>query len=225
MSSRSRLLIFLLLFIGAVPLGSCLNANRFSELRFNQPSSYYLYVPDTYKTNLRWPLFIALHDVGEDSLNCISTWLEIAEDNQFFLLCPDLEAEADSLDRPENDRLLASILEHLYQDYELGERFFLAGRGEAARLALSYAFRYPQAIAGVAAIDPPGYPPDSDRQENLPILLILDSRDQMAVEAGEVFISSSSSTQTRLLQIDGLGGGVPFSLQRLSVDLFKQVTR
>lgn len=223
---NSRYTIFLLFLLAIVLLAGCAGPGRFSDFRFDDPSPYYLHVPEGYAAGMRWPLFIALHNVREDSQDCIAEWFEIADENEIFLLCPELNRESGEFEQATNERVLADILNRIYQEYTLRNRFFLVGRGEAASLAMRYANRYPQAIEGVAAIDAAAYP-DGMGALNFPILIIVESGDQEAVESGRAFIASLGETgaQTRLLQIEGLGGGIPFSVQRLTVDLFEQVSR
>ncbi|MDF1499913.1 MAG: hypothetical protein P1P76_05545 [Anaerolineales bacterium] len=207
-------------------LSACGAGDRFAELSYDHPSRYYLYTPQGYTDFQQWPLFIALHDSKSNSLDCITEWFEIAEENQFFLLCPELDVREGGLDRPVNERILAGILNELYQNYRLQERFFLAGRGEAASFALRYAFRYPQAIAGVSAIEATSYP-GGGHVGRFPILAIVESRDQQSIEAGNLFIErqGAAGVPTRLVEIDGLGEGIPYSVQRLTVDLFEQTSR
>ena len=216
----------LILFVGLSILAACGGSQRFVELRQEQPSTYYLYVPEAYTESKQWPLFIALPDSSEDSEDCISNWFEIAEDNQFFLLCPELSTTGRSIDGPASERLLASILNRLYQDYSLRTSFFLVGKSEAADFALSYAYRYPRAINAVSAITPAEYP-SGVATTNFPILIIVEQGDSQASEAGNAFIQrlTGGGTQTRLLEIENLRGRIPYSVQRLTVDFFEQVSR
>lgn len=207
-------------------LAACGGAQRYSELRQEQPSPYYLYVPEAYTVSRQWPLFIALPDPSEDSQDCITTWFEIAEDNQFFLLCPELSTTGSMIDGPGSERILADILNRLYQDYSLRTSFFLVGKSEAASFALSYAYRYPRAINGVSAIDPGAYPSGAPTT-NFPMLIIVEQGDSQASEAGSAFIQklTAAGTQTRLLEIENLGGRIPYGVQRLTVEFFEQVSR
>jgi pimeloyl-ACP methyl ester carboxylesterase len=125
-----------------------------------------------------------------------------------------------------NERILANILSKLYRDYSLRERFFLAGKGEAASFALHYAFRYPQAVDGVSAIDASSYP-SGVSSGDFPILVIVESEDEEAIEAASMFMKSlnESGTQTRLLEIENIGSEIPYSVQRLTVELFEQVSQ
>jgi predicted peptidase len=207
-------------------LSACGGANRFEELRHEEPSRYYLYVPEIYNSSQQWPMFVAIHDVDEDSQDCIRDWYEIAEENQVFLLCPEFASNGGEFDRSVDERILADILNQLYQDYSLRTRFFLTGKNSAASFILRYAYRYPQAIDGVSAINPQEYP-DRVQMVSFPILLIVERGDSQAIESGNEFIQSLSrtGTQTRLLEIDNLGSGIPYGVQRLTIELFEQVSR
>jgi pimeloyl-ACP methyl ester carboxylesterase len=226
MTSQPRNSRVIAIILGALLLSACGAGSRFEELRYDQPARYYLHIPDGYSGTGEWPLFIALHNFNQDSQDCIAEWFEIAEENQFFLLCPELDTQAKLLDLPSNERVLAEILNQLYQQYAFRDRFFLAGKGEAASFALKYAFRYPQAIEGVSAVDTSSYP-SGVLAGSFPILVIVERRNQEAIDAGNAFIDGldSAGTQTRLIEIDNLGGGIPYSVQRLTVDLFEQVSR
>jgi poly(3-hydroxybutyrate) depolymerase len=90
MISKPRSAALVLFFILAIVLAACGGGNRFTELRYDQPSRYYLHVPDGYVEYQQWPLFIALHGIKQNSQDCITEWFEIADENQFFLLCPEL---------------------------------------------------------------------------------------------------------------------------------------
>lgn len=214
------------LLCAAILLSACGSVSRYEELRYEEPSRYYLYVPEVYSTGRQWPLFVAIHDVDEDSRDCIREWYAIAEENQVFLLCPEFATNADVFDRSIDERILADILNQLYQDYSLRTRFFLAGKNAAANFVLSYAYRYPQAIDGVSAINPQEYP-DRAQMVSFPILLIVERGDTQAIESGNEFVQSmtGTGTQTRLLEIDNLGGDIPYSVQRLTIELFEQVSR
>lgn len=227
MSSRLKCCAGTLFIVAAVLLAGCGSGSRFTELRYDEPSSYFLHVPEGYKTNTDWPLFIALHDFKQDSEECIAEWFDIADENQFFLLCPELIRDGALFDRAANERILADILNQLYQDYELRDRFFLAGKGEAASFATDYAFRYPQAIAGVSAIAAPTYPSGVTASGGFPILVIVDGQNPIAIEAGTAFINrvNSTTTQARLVEIDNLGNRIPYGVQRLTVELFQQFSR
>lgn len=226
MASHRRNPIVWLCIVGFVLLSACGAGDRYVELSHDQPSRYYLYTPQGYTDLQPWPLFIALHDSKSNSLDCITEWFEIAEENQFFLLCPELDVREGGLDRPVNERILAGILNQLYQNYRLQERFFLAGRGDAASFALRYAFRYPQAIAGVSAIGATGYP-GGGNAGGFPVLAIVESRDQQSIEAGNLFVEhqDAAGAPARLVEIDSLGEGIPYRAQRLTVDLFEQASR
>jgi hypothetical protein len=225
MINIKRIILLTIVLTGAVVLMSCARARQFNELRYEEPSLYYLHVPADYDQNIRWPLFVAFHDQRQDSYDCIQSWFEIADENDFFLLCPQLEAEGEGMDLAVNERILADILNRLYQDYTLNNRFFIAGQGEAASFALSYANRYPQAIEGVSAIEASEYP-QSIGTVDFPILIIIEQGDQAAIEAASAFQISLSDreTQTRILEIDSLGSSIPYRVQRLIVDLFEQIT-
>ncbi|MGD2162972.1 MAG: hypothetical protein PVI81_03820 [Anaerolineales bacterium] len=224
MTTTKRFSFLMVAFLAISLLAGCGSAGQFDELRYDEPSRYYLHVPSSYDQNMRWPLFIALHDRGDDSGDCIQDWFEIADETQLFLLCPELEV-GDKLDSPVNERILADILNSLYQQFSLDNRFFLVGRNEAASFALSYAYRYPQAIEGISAIEPASYPQTAG-SANFPILLIVEPGDQPSLDAASAFEQSlsGSGTQTRLLEIDGIGNHIPFRVQRLTVDFFEQLS-
>jgi predicted peptidase len=224
MKAKSRLSFLLATLLCLSLLVACAAPNRFGELRYDEPSRYYLHIPANYDEARRWSLFIALHDQGEDAGDCIQDWFEIADQQELFLLCPEFEGKEDGFDSPENERILADVLSSLYQEFALNSRFFVVGRGEAASFALNYAYRYPQAIAGVSAIDPVDYPQRIGQVE-FPILFIVKRGDQPAMEAANAFDASlsGSGAQTRILEIDGLGNNLPYRAQRLSVEFFEQL--
>jgi pimeloyl-ACP methyl ester carboxylesterase len=170
-------------------------------------------------------LFIVLPDVRSDSRECIDDWLEIADEYQLLLLCPELNSEGENLDRNSNERILAAILNVLYKNYSLRGRFFLAGRGEAAAFALRYAYRYPEAIEGVAAIEATDYP-NGVESVDFPILLLIEQGDQVGKDAADIFVQSleATGTQARLVELNSLGRGIPYRAQRLAVELFEQIS-
>lgn len=207
-------------------LVSCVGSERFLELRHDEPSRYYLHVPTVSSTNAPWPLFIVLPDVRSDSQECIDDWFEIADEYQLFLLCPELSSEGENFDRATNERILADILNDLYGSYSLRSRFFLAGRGEAAAFALRYAYRYPDAIEGVTAIEATDYPSGVESVD-FPILLLVEQSDQAGRDAADIFVQSldATDTQARLVELNSLGRGIPYRAQRLTVELFEQISK
>jgi pimeloyl-ACP methyl ester carboxylesterase len=223
MRSRRRLSNAFIL-LACILLTACVGSNRFLEFRHDEPSRYYLHVPATYTTNTQWSLFIALPDIRSDSDECIEEWFEIADENALFLLCPELAHEGGEFDRATNERILADILNKLYDSYSLRSRFFIAGRGAAATFALRYAYRYPDAIEGVSAIEATAYPSEVETVD-FPILLIVGQGDDEAKQAADVFVQSLSKTgtQARLVEVNNLGSGIPYRAQRLTVELFEQI--
>jgi hypothetical protein len=91
---------------------------------------------------------------------------------------------------------------------------------------LGYANRYPHAIEGISAINASDYPPAS-AGFSFPILIIVQQGDEEALVTGESYIAElgGSGSQTRLIEIDNLDGRLPYGVQRLTVDLFQQVSR
>lgn len=205
----------------------CALADSSAAYRHDEPSEYYLYVPEEYGGLHPWHLFIALHGEGEDGGDCIRSWLEIATESKVLLLCPTLKIEDGAVDQADAENRMAGILTRLYNDYALEDRFFVTGYSAGADFALRYAYRYPQAIEGVSAISPEVYPQIIARAADIPIVIVADGREAAELQAAKDFVKNLEGVgfPARMVDIRGVDRRLSYDAQRVSIEFFQQVTR
>lgn len=212
---------------GLLLVSGCSPAGRFAAYRHSDPFEYYLLEPEARHQGARLPLFLALHDQGQDGAQCAAQWSELTDDEPMYLLCPTLPGNGVGLDTAAAEDRLADILSRLYGRYRLRERFFLAGLGSGGRFGLAYALRYPHAVAGVVALSPDGYPALPPGEGRVPLIILVDSRDPTAQQQARAFADQAVERgyPIRVITIRGLGDEIPFDAKRVTLDFLRQVMR
>lgn len=199
---------------------------RFRSYHHDQPSEYYLYLPQEDTSGGGWPLFIGVHGENQNALDCFETWQGYAEDFEFALLCPAFDTEDGEILPFEGERLLADILTELYGRHHFSERFFVAGFSAGGAFAVHYGYRYPQALVGVAAIASPAYPEPVLQAQDLPLLLIVGEEDEVALDETTAFHEriQGMAFPSRLIVLPGVDHRMTNDARRLIIELFRQVS-
>jgi predicted peptidase len=220
---KVRLTVFLII---PVVLTGC-TGMRYRSYRHEQPSEYYLYLPEDPNTDKNWPVFIGVHGEDQVGLDCFETWEGFAEDFGFVLLCPTFKMQEGEIQSFEGERTLADILTQLYGTYDLEDRFFMAGFSNGASFAVHYGYRYPQALTGVAAIASPVYPEPVVQAQELPLLLVVGEQDDQALGPTNDFHErlQQMGFPSRLIVLQGVDHRMTSDARRLVIELFRQVSR
>jgi poly(3-hydroxybutyrate) depolymerase len=225
---RPRFLrITIIVSIAASALGGCGSFRNYSEYRRESPSEYYLYVPEKYTRDSEWSLFIGLHGEDENGADCFQTWQPYADDFGFILLCPTMPEEGGALSTLKGERIIASVLGDLYQQYNVKGRFLLAGYSAGAEFALAYAYRYPGAVSAVSVISAGAFPSIPSQAKEIPVLITVGKLDVERVEPAKSFADAmlSYGYPARLLILEGVDHRLSQDAARVTTEFFKQVSR
>ena len=127
----------------------------------------------------------------------------------------------------EGERIIASVLSDLYQEYQVSGRFFLAGYSAGADFALAYAYRYPEAVSAASVISAAMFPAVTSQAQDIPVLVTVGERDVERIEPATSFmnIMLANDYPARLLILEGVGHRLSQDAARLTMEFFKQVSR
>jgi poly(3-hydroxybutyrate) depolymerase len=209
-------------------VAACSNIPDPEEYRFEEPSPFYLYLPESYTPGSSLPLFIGVHGSSTDGRNCWNTWQPYADQYGFVLLCPVLADPDGRLHQLHgNDRLLA-ILGQVYSGYSIKPEIFLFGFSAGGQFVHGYAFMNPNYVAGVSVIAPGNaYPPPTETR-HIPFLIIVGARDQ----AGNQQVARQLATQlnqtgysVQLMVLDGMGHAISEEAIQDTLNLYEQVVQ
>ncbi len=219
--------ITIIVSIATSVLGGCGLFRNYSEYRRESPNEYYLYVPEKYTSEGEWPLFIGLHGEDETGADCFQTWQPFADDFGFILICPTMPEKDSSLSTLEGERIIASVLSDLYQQYKVKERFFLAGYSAGAEFALAYAYRYPGAVSAVSVISAGAFPAIPSQAMDIPVLVTVGKRDVERVEPAKSYVDAmlSYGYPARLHILEDVDHQLSQDAARMTTEFFKQVSR
>src|SRR3989304_2612781 len=173
LASSLSCLAALFLVVPCSPLRSSPDPSAF---RFEDPSPYYLYLPDQYSPDRRWPLFVAVHG-SADAQACWNVWQPFADEEGFVLLCPALGEPDGMLHQLRGADKLNLILDRIYREYSLQPGIFLTGFSAGGQFVHGYAFHFPSYVAAASVMAPGNYyfPPAHARA--VPFAIIVGSRD------------------------------------------------
>jgi poly(3-hydroxybutyrate) depolymerase len=200
---------------------------RYRSFHYDQPSEYYLYLPQDNGSSGEWSLFVGVHGEHQQAVDCFDTWEGYANDFEFALLCPAFQVEDGAILPFEGERVLADILTALYGKYHFKERFFIAGFSTGGSFAVHYGYRYPQALNGVAAIASAAYPEPAPQAQELPLLLIVGDEDEEALNETSAFQEriQEMAFPSRLIELPGVDHRMTNDARRLILEFFRQVSR
>lgn len=193
--------------------------------RQSEPSEYYLYLPEGYTPERRWPVFIGVHGSGGSGLDCWNVWQRYADQEGFILVCPSLADESGGWFQKEGEEALNLILHAVYEDYAIETDFFLAGFSAGGQFVQVYAFNYPGSVSGVSVISAGNYFPATTRARGVTFLVTVGENDTERVPLAGAFVT----------ELQGLGIPVEFEVipnvghdlsgraRDLTIELYRQV--
>ncbi|MBN2555594.1 MAG: dienelactone hydrolase family protein [Anaerolineales bacterium] len=223
---QKRKLFLILMIISALGAG-CSPGLDASAYRSQEPFEYYVYFPVDYKPDVNWLLFIGVHGEDESGEDCFRRWQPLADDNHFVLLCPTFDVADGQLVHGDSEQRIAAVLRNLYSAYPFQQQFFIAGLSAGGEFALQYAFHYPSAMTGVAALSAEQYPSADANVRELPILILVGQEDQSAVEGAQLFEESlqRQNLPVRVIMLDGEDEDLSSDASRLTVEFALQASR
>ena len=192
-----------------------------SDYRFEEPVPFYLYLPDGYSQNERWPLFVGVHGSSTDGRACWNTWQPYADDEGFVLLCPELADPDGILHQLHGADRLNLILNRIYQEYSLQSAIFITGFSAGGQFVHGYAFQYPQYVAAASVMAPGDYylPPPSAR--SIPFAISIGAWENPAIVQALAAALQQNGNSVQLHIIPGVGHSVSTEAIRLTLDLFE----
>ena len=146
----SRIITLTLLF--TTLFTACGLLLEFENLRSREPADYYLFAPPNYTGESTWPAFIFVGSFGTSGRDCLRTWMQYAEENQFILICPDFAATGGAWLQDEAEADLVAILGAVANEYDIKSRSFMAGFSAGAQFVIGYTRNYPNFVSGVSVI-------------------------------------------------------------------------
>jgi len=193
--------------------------------RSSTPSEYYVYFPQDYKTDVNWLLFLGVHAEGEDGADCFRRWQPFADDYSFILLCPTFTYADGSI--LSGEQLIAELLRNLYNSYPFQSRFFVAGLGEGGDFVMQYAFRYPDAVTGAAALSPQEFPASVYNGQSVPLLILAGEEDAPAVQVANEFEAEAQrlGLPVRVIFLQNEDDNLSGDASRLAVEFALQASR
>ena len=128
---------FLFFVVLTTLLMSCSIFDKTNAYRHETPSEFYLNLPEDYRADQEWILFVGLHGEGETGRDCFKNWQPFADEFEFVLVCPTLLEEGGELVTLEGERRIAGVLTEIYRQVTVKDRFFLVGFSAGAEFTLA----------------------------------------------------------------------------------------
>jgi pimeloyl-ACP methyl ester carboxylesterase len=210
-------LLLLILVLGWFGV-QALQSRRLDAYLTEQPIPYYFESAPAAAEAVS--LLVALHGEDGDAQDCFAFWRPAAEALGFALLCPQLRVPNQAFDFVEAERRLSLALNEAYRRQALDDRFFLVGFEAGADLALSYTWRYPEAIAGVSAITPEFFPTTILEQRTTPLLVIIPEENYPARDNADTFTQSlaDAGLPARLVRVPGSSASYSRNAGNITLD-------
>lgn len=215
---KHHALILVLLF--SLSLSACGLFLEFDNLRHSEPYDYYLFVPPSYTGDTYWTALIAVGGFGDTGRDCLRTWMDYADQNQFILICPVLPAADGGWVQAAGEAQLVSILSAVAQEYNLNSKSYLAGFSAGGQFVIGYAFSYPSFVAGVSVISTGNTYPLNLRARGISWLITVGDQDpnrmNLAADITTNFRKAGFTASYYLLE------GIEHELSQQAIDLTLQ---
>jgi poly(3-hydroxybutyrate) depolymerase len=166
------------------------NAEKYRHV---QPVEYYLYVPKAYSADQEWPLFIGMHSIGGNGLDCWYLWQRFAEEEGFILLCPSVPWTND-YDKSLGETTVWSVITEIKKDYRIQQRMFLNGVLMGGLFAQDFACDYPGYVSGLSLLSTPEYVKHELFSEPIPMLIVIGGKEaEYSVVTSQIFANGLQS--------------------------------
>lgn len=161
------------------------------ELKKNHNQKYYLYLPERYAPDKKWPLFIGIHGSGGNGRDSISIWKDYADKEGFILVCPNFSKGYEGL-RYAADERLVSIIKEVERKISIDrEKILLAGFSCGAEFVNRFALKQPDYVNSAAIISAGSYAPVqySMRLAHVKFLISTGAGDGEKLQRAEEFVN------------------------------------
>ena len=174
----------ILLALIMILTSSCSVLANPNDFRHDNPSEYYLYVPegDGFRQDL--PVFVGIHGSGGSGRDCWSLWYPYARKEGFVLVCPTLTDSRGGWYQSEGEHKVVSILNQVYEDYQTDNKVFIAGFSAGAQFVQGYAISYTNWVRGVAVLSAGNYYKTTSNTGIIPYLVVVGGKDHPDTVAG-----------------------------------------
>ena len=197
-----------------------------ADYLYETPSIYYLYTPENYTPDQKWPVFVGIHPEGGTGLDCWNTWQSYADRDGFVLVCPSL-AEADgNWHRQSGLIALADILNQVARDVSIQEKFFFAGYSAGGQFVQAIMIEYSQIMSGAAILAAPYYYPPDTQARDIPVLVIIgQSEPSVAVQSAQLYVDQLRQDGYNVVAEfpTGLDHRLTRAMVEKTLELFRQV--
>ena len=229
MGKRTLLRLNWMVFIACTMLlTSCaLGGANPNEHRFESPSEYYLYLPDGYTEERKWPVFVGIHGSSQSGKECWSMWQSFADEEGFVLVCPSLSDERGGWYQDDGEAKVAAILNQVYEDYSIQNRVFMAGFSAGAQFVQGFAFHIPSYVYGVSMLSASIYYPPTRGSSHIPFLVTIgDHESPETIQAARNLAGqlTSNGNYVELYILEGVGHVVSEEAVDLTIDFFRRTT-
>jgi poly(3-hydroxybutyrate) depolymerase len=215
-------------FIVATLTNSCsLGGASLEAHRYESPSEYYLYLPEGYTEDVKWPVFVGVHGSGGSGKDCWSMWQRFADKEGFILLCPSLSDEGGGWYQEDGEAMVAAILNQIYLDYSIENRVFMAGFSAGAQFVQGFAFDIPSYVFAVSMLSATIYYPPSPASSHIPFLVTIgDHESPETIQAARNLAGylNSNGNHVEFYILEGVGHFASEEAVDLTIDFFRRTT-
>lgn len=162
------------------------------ELKKNHNQKYYLYLPERYTPDKKWPLFIGIHGASGNGRDSISIWKDYADKEGFILVCPNFSKGYEGL-RYAADERLVSIIKEVERKISIDrQKILLAGFSCGAEFVNRFALKQPDYVNSAAIISAGSYAPVqySMRMAHVKFLVSAGAGDGEKLQRAEEFVNN-----------------------------------
>jgi phospholipase/carboxylesterase len=194
-----------------------------ADYRQEDPSEYYLYLPQTYSADARWPVFVGIHGAGGSGLDCWYAWQPYADPEGFILLCPSLSESPNGWMQDTGNAKLIAILNRVFQEYPVYPQVYLAGFSAGGAFVQGFAFQYPGLVFGVSCIAPGVVHPPPYSASGIPFFVIVGERDDPRIVDGTRQLAEMLQAQGNPVEyhiIPGSGHELSATARELTISLY-----
>ena len=220
----SRIIILLLLFITL--LSACGFLLEFDNLRRQEPADYYLFAPPNYTGDSTWAAFIFFGAFGTSGRDCLRTWMQYAEENEFILICPGFASTAGAWLQDESESDLVAILGAVAQEYNIKSRSFLAGFSAGGQFVIGYTRNYPNFVSAVSVISAGDvFTLTNPSVRRVPFLITIGDQDPNRIDLARDFYTTliNGGFDVSFYIIEGAEHEISESAINLTLQLFHRV--
>jgi len=206
-----------------VSLSGCIGGKNPANFRRSDPSEYYLYIPEGYSPEKKWPVFIGIHGFGGSGIDCWNAWQQYADTEGFILVCPSFADSGGGWYQDDAENKLNNILNSVYEEYSIQPQYFLAGFSAGAQFVQGYAYNYAKWVKAVSVISAGNfYAPGNSKAKNVYFRVSVGDLDTERIDLAKDYAQMLKSRNFRVSYyvLEGVGHTLSVQAKELTIDLF-----